>query len=64
MAKRITSEDGPIHEKQLSHMAEHIDGLQKQNPTPTSKLVRSGGHSQWWAPSVNLGADLQVEKNQ
>lgn len=55
MAKRITSEDGRTREEQLSRMAEHNDGLQKQNPDSDFKTS-----SQWWAPSVNLGADLQI----
>lgn len=55
MAKSTTSEDGPTYEEQLSRMAEHIDGLQKQNPDLDFKTT-----SQWWAPSVNLSANLQV----
>lgn len=55
MAKSITLEDGPTREEQLSRMTEHIDSLQKQNPDSDFKTS-----SQWWAPSVNLGANLQV----
>lgn len=35
------------------------DGLQKQNPDSDIKIS-----SQWWVPSVNLGAGLQAGKNQ
>lgn len=55
MANSIISDDGPTSEEQLSRMAKHIDGLQKQNPDSDFKTS-----SQWWAPNVNLGVDLQV----
>ncbi|EYE90241.1 uncharacterized protein EURHEDRAFT_417654 [Aspergillus ruber CBS 135680] len=57
MANSIISDDGATSEEQLSRMAKHIDGLQKQNPDSDFKTS-----SQWWAPNVNLGVDLQTRE--
>jgi hypothetical protein len=44
-------------EEQQAHMAHHVSNLQQQNPNADFKASE-----QWWTPSVDLGADLQVSK--
>jgi hypothetical protein len=45
-------------EEQQAYMAQHISNLQQQNPNADFKASE-----QWWTPSVDLGADLQVSRH-
>ena len=42
-------------DEQLAYMARHVEKIQSENPDQDLKT-----DSQWWAPAINLGADIKV----